>query len=104
MTDLRLLTYYLGIEVDQKKDCIMLKQSAYAKNLLQQFKMIECNPTKYLMKAKLQLGKDSEGNLLNSTEYRRVIGSLRYMEKPTMMHHQTIKHILCYVKGTTSMG
>ena len=35
MTDLELLTYYLGIEVDQKKDCIMLKQSAYAKKLLQ---------------------------------------------------------------------
>ena len=31
MNDLELLTYYLGIEVDQSKDCIMLKQSAYAK-------------------------------------------------------------------------
>ena len=26
MTDLELLTYYLGIEMDQRKDCIMLKQ------------------------------------------------------------------------------
>ena len=28
----------------------------------------------------------------------------RYMEKPTMMHHQAVKYILCYVKGTTSYG
>ena len=57
MTNLGLLTYYLSIEVDQRKDCIMLKQSTYAKNLLQQLKMAECNPTKYPMEAKLQLGK-----------------------------------------------
>ena len=25
-----------------------------------------------------------------------------YMEKPIMMHHQAVKHILYYVKGTTS--
>ena len=57
---------------------------------------------------------------MNSSEYRRVIGSLRYlthtcsdlsyvvgivstyMEKPTMMHHEAVKYILRYVKGTTS--
>ena len=122
MTDLGLLTYYLGIEVDQRKDCITLKQSTYAKKSLQQFKMAECNPAKYPMEAKLQLGKDAEGSLVNPIEYRRVIGSLRYlthtcldlsyvvgimsryMEKPTMMHYQAVKHILSYVKGTTSYG
>ena len=64
------------------------------------------------MEAKLQLGKDVEGSMMNSTEYRCVIGSLRYlthtrldlsyvvgivsryMEKPTMMHHQAVRHIL----------
>ena len=48
MTDLELLTYYLGMEVDQRKYCIMLKQSTYANKLLLQFKMTECNPTKYI--------------------------------------------------------
>ena len=28
----------------------------------------------------------------------------RYMEKPTVMHHQVVKHILRYVKWTTSYG
>ena len=79
ITDIGLLTYYLGIEVDQRKDCIMLKQLVYAKKLLPQFKMKECNPTKYPMEAKLQLRKDAEGSLMNSNEYRRVIRSLRYL-------------------------
>ena len=81
--------------------------------------MEECNPTKYSM---LELLKDSKGNLVNSTEYRCVIRRLRYfththldlsyaigimsrcMKRPTMMHHQAIKHILRYVNGTTSYG
>ena len=54
MTDLGLLTYYFGIEVDQRKDCIMLKKSAYAEKVLQHIKITECNPTKYLMDAKLK--------------------------------------------------
>ena len=29
ITDLELLKYYLDIEVNQRKDCIMLKSSAY---------------------------------------------------------------------------
>ena len=81
--------------------------------------MEECNPTKYSM---LELLKDAKGNLVNSTEYRCVIRRLRYfthtrldlsyaigimsryMKRPTMMHHQAIKHILRYVNGTTSYG
>ena len=72
------------------------------------------------LEAKLQLGKDSDGSLVNSTEYRCVIKILRhlthtrsdlsyafgmvsrYMEMPTTMHNQAVKHILRYVKGTTS--
>ena len=72
------------------------------------------------MEVKLQLVKDAKGILVNFTQYRHIMESLRYlthtrlallyvvgivsryMEKPTMMHHQAVKHILCYVKGTTS--
>ena len=37
INDFGLLTYYLGIEVDQRKDYIMPKKSTYAKKLLQKF-------------------------------------------------------------------
>ncbi|KAL9258099.1 Retrovirus-related Pol polyprotein from transposon TNT 1-94-like protein [Drosera capensis] len=39
MSDLGLLSYYLGIEVEQTKGQIKLKQSAYAKKVLSQFGM-----------------------------------------------------------------
>ena len=39
--------------------------------------MAECNLTKYHMEAKLQLRKDTEGSLVNFTEYGHVIGSHR---------------------------
>ena len=71
--------YYFGIEVYQRKDCIMLKQSAYANKLLQQFKMIECNPTKYPMEEKSQLEKDVEGSLMNFNKYRCIIEIMRYL-------------------------
>lgn len=122
MTDLGMLSYYLGIEVHQKQGRIILKQSAYAKKLLLQFGMNDCNPTKYPMESKLQLGKDENGAAVNPTEYRRVVGSLRYLthtrpdicyavgivsrflERPTTMHHQAVKQILRYLRGTEDYG
>ena len=49
MSDLGMLHYYLGIEVAQENWVITIKQSAYAKKILRQFEMLECNPTKYPM-------------------------------------------------------
>lgn len=74
ISDLGLLSYYLGIEVEQQGGHITLKQSAYAKRVLQQFGMIDCNPTKIPMEPRMKIGKDEEGTLVDSTEYRRVIG------------------------------
>ncbi|KAL9265744.1 Retrovirus-related Pol polyprotein from transposon RE2-like protein, partial [Drosera capensis] len=109
MSDLGLLSYYLGIEVEQKKGWIKLKQSAYAKKILSQFGMAECNATKYSMEPKLRVHKDSEGVPVDATEYRRIVGCLRYllhtrpdlsfsvgmasryMERPTIMHHKVVK-------------
>lgn len=34
MSDLGLLSYYLGIEVDQQSDHMMVKQSGYARKVL----------------------------------------------------------------------
>ena len=65
--------------MDQKKDRITVKQSAYVKKVLEQFAMADCNTSKYPMEAKLQLGKDEEGTFVNPTEYRCVIGCIRYL-------------------------
>ncbi|KAL8106920.1 hypothetical protein AgCh_023640 [Apium graveolens] len=53
MSDLGKLSYYLGIKVDQNRNYIELKQSAYAKKLLEKAGMLEWNPAKYPMEPKL---------------------------------------------------
>lgn len=79
MSDLGKLSYYLGIEVDQKGDYIELKQSAYAKKLLEKARMLECNPAKYPLEPKLQLSKDEKGKEVNSTQFKSLVGGLRYL-------------------------
>nr|GFB77183.1 retrovirus-related Pol polyprotein from transposon TNT 1-94 [Tanacetum cinerariifolium] len=57
MSDLGLLTYYLGIEVSQHETGITLKQDAYAKNILNKTWMMDCNATRSPMEHKLKLSK-----------------------------------------------
>ncbi|XP_031493243.1 uncharacterized mitochondrial protein AtMg00810-like [Nymphaea colorata] len=122
MSDLGLLTYYPGIEVAQGEDGIWIKQAAYAKKVLIQFGMLDCNPTKIPMEPRSQLNKDPKGQSVDATEYRRVIGCLRYllhtrpdllyavgvasrfMKRLTVMHHKAVKQILRYLKGTINFG
>ena len=109
MIDLGLLSYYLSIEVDQNEDYITVKQSGYAKKVLLQFGMSECNSTKVPMDPSCKLDTDKGGELADSTENRKMIGCLRYllhtrpdlsysvgmasrfMEKPTVMHVKAVK-------------
>ncbi|XP_023769039.1 uncharacterized mitochondrial protein AtMg00810-like [Lactuca sativa] len=122
MSDLGLLSYYLGIEVSQKKWGISLRQTTYAKKILEQFGLLDCNPTTSPMEPKLKVKKDEDGEKVDPTEYRRVVGCLRYlthtrpdlsfsvgitsrfMEEPAILHFQVVKHILRYVKGTVDYG
>ncbi|KAJ0621560.1 putative RNA-directed DNA polymerase [Helianthus annuus] len=122
MSDLGQLSYYLGIEVDQQKTGIILKQSAYAKKILKLAGMTECNSSKFPMHHKLKLTKEGEGKEVDPTLYRRLIGSLRYlihtrpdisysvgvvsrfMEKPKENHLLAVKHILRYIKGSVHYG
>jgi hypothetical protein len=122
MTDLGLLSYYLGIEVDQKSDYITVKQSGYARKVLGQFGMQDCSSIKIPMDPGCKLDEDKGGVPVDSTEYRKMIGCLRYllhtrpdmsyavgvasrfMEKPTVMHVKAVKQILRYLHGTLELG
>ncbi|XP_038882322.1 uncharacterized mitochondrial protein AtMg00810-like [Benincasa hispida] len=122
MSDLGLLSCCLGIEVEQQKGRILFKQPTFAKRILSQFGMDDCNATKYPMEPKAQLHKDMEGAPIDATEYRSIVGYLRYllntipdlsyvvgmasryMERPTAMHHKVVKQILRYLRGTIHFG
>lgn len=68
MSDLGLPSYSLGIEVIQFEGGINLKLEAFARQILERIKTIDCNSTKCPIDQKLQLKKDEEGELVNPTE------------------------------------
>ncbi|XP_074362186.1 putative mitochondrial protein AtMg00820 [Apium graveolens] len=79
MNDWGRLSYYLGMEVQQMKDCIELKQSAYTKKILEKAGMQAFNPNKYPMDPNEHLTKDEGGKLVDPTEYKSLVGGLRYL-------------------------
>ncbi|GJT69701.1 ribonuclease H-like domain, reverse transcriptase, RNA-dependent DNA polymerase [Tanacetum coccineum] len=122
MSDLGLLAYYLGIEVTQNNGDISIKQTAYANKILKEAGMLESNETVIPMDPGTRLTKNTEGTLVNSTEYRSLIGCLRYllhtrpdlsysvgllsrfMQEPKEQHMKAVKQVLRYVKGTKDYG
>ncbi|GJS99151.1 ribonuclease H-like domain, reverse transcriptase, RNA-dependent DNA polymerase [Tanacetum coccineum] len=122
MSDLGLLAYYLGIEVTQTNGDISIKQSAYASKILKEAGMIDCNETLIPMDPGTRLTKITEGTMVNSTEYRSLIGCLRYllhtrpdlsysvgllsrfMQEPREQHMKAIRQVLRYVQGTKDHG
>lgn len=122
MSDLGSLSFYLGIEVEQCEGGIVLKQEAFARSLLSKTGLMDCNLTHCPMEHKVTLDKDEGGITVDPTEYRSIVGGLRYltntrpdisfavgvmsryMEAPTTKHLQLVKGILRYIKGTTGFG
>jgi hypothetical protein len=122
MSDLGLLSYYLGIEVKQDARGITLCQSSYAVKILEAAGMKDCNSCETPMECRLKLRKLKGEDPVKPTEYRSIIGSLRYiintrpdlayavgvvsryMEAPGKEHWAAVKHILRYLKGTIRYG
>ena len=122
MSDLGVLSYYLGIEVQQNSTGISICQSAYAKKLLDTTGLVDINPTRMPMEARLQLRKANATMIVDSTNYRSIVGSLcylvntrpdlayfvgyvsRFMEAPREEHLVAVKRIMRYVAGTRGWG
>jgi len=122
MSDLGLLSYYLGIQVTQEKGVITLCQSSYTLKILEQIGMKGCNPCHVPMENRLRLSKNDKSPSVDKTKYRSVIGSLRYlvntrpdiayavgivsryMEDPKGSHWAAVKQILRYLSGTVNYG
>lgn len=68
MSDLGLLTYYLGIEVDQREDRITLKHDIYAKKILSDTDMEGCNATHTPLEFGLKLSKAQEERSVDESE------------------------------------
>jgi hypothetical protein len=122
MSDLGLLSYYLGVQVTQEKGVITLCQSSYTLKILEQAGIKGCNPCNVPMENRLKLSKNDKAPPVDKTKYRSVIGSLRYlvntrpdiacyvgivsryMEDPKASHWAAVKQILRYLSGTVNYG
>jgi hypothetical protein len=116
--DLGLLSFYLGIEVHQGDSGITLRQTAYAKRVIELAGLIDCNPALTPMEERLKLSHDSMTEEVDAMQYRLLVGSLRYlvhtrsdlafsvgyvsrfMQRPTTEHQQVVKRTIRYVVRT----
>ncbi|GJV07472.1 retrovirus-related pol polyprotein from transposon TNT 1-94 [Tanacetum coccineum] len=82
MTDIGLMSYYLGIEVKQTDKGIFICQERYANEILKMFGMDKCNPIGTPIENKIKPSKNDRG------------------KKP----YKIAKRILRYIKGTVDYG
>jgi len=122
MTDLGLMTYFLGMEVKQSKNEVFIYQNKYAKEILKKFQMEECKATSTPMNQKEKLCKDDGADKIDEGYFRSIIGCLmyltttrpnilfvvsllsRFMHRASELHLIAAKRILRYVRGTVSYG
>jgi hypothetical protein len=122
MSDLGLLSFYLGIEVHQGDSEITLWQIAYAKRVVELAGLADCNPALTPMEEGLKLCHDSMTEEVDAMQYWHLVGSLRYLthtrldlafsvcyisqfiQWPMTEHQQVVKRIIHYVAGTLDHG
>ncbi|KAG7544127.1 GAG-pre-integrase domain [Arabidopsis thaliana x Arabidopsis arenosa] len=122
MTDLGRMKYFLGVEVIQDAEGIFIHQKKYAGEILERFNLQCGNEVKNPMVPGTRLSKGGDGNKVDPTLYKQLIGSLmyitstrpdlmyvvcllsRYMADPYDQHLQAAKRVLRYIKGTLGFG
>ncbi|XP_017420309.1 uncharacterized mitochondrial protein AtMg00810-like [Vigna angularis] len=122
MTDLGLMTYFLGMEITQKKNEIFICQKKYAKEILKKFHLGKCKPMNTSMNKKEKLIKEDETDKVDEAYFRSLIGCLmyltsrrpnilfpvsllsRFMHCASELHLKETKRIVRYIKGSVSYG
>ncbi|KAK2991670.1 hypothetical protein RJ640_028945 [Escallonia rubra] len=120
--DLGPLHYFLGIQVKQLSDGILLTQEKYLEDLLKETHMGTSTPCYTPLAVSPPLSKTMGVYLPHPEQYRQVIGALQYltltrpdiafavnklaqfMHCATDVHWQAAKRLLRYLRGTSAMG
>nr|GEX47162.1 copia protein [Tanacetum cinerariifolium] len=115
------LNFFLGLQIKQLDDGIFFNQSKYIKEILNKFRLEDSKPMKTPMSMETKLTRDEEGEFVDNTKYRGMIGSLLYLtasrpdimfsvclcahfqEDPKTSHLEAVKRIFQYIEGTTHL-
>ncbi|KAG8480142.1 hypothetical protein CXB51_024952 [Gossypium anomalum] len=118
MTDLGVMTYFLGMEVNQTDHGIFISQHAFSLKILDKFSMQNCKPVSTLMAQGEKLSSIGDHVRVDEKEYRSLVGCLLYLTatRPDLMHavsmlarfmhccnvlhFRAAKKMLRYIKGT----
>ncbi|GJV27977.1 uncharacterized mitochondrial protein-like protein [Tanacetum coccineum] len=121
MSSMGELTFFLGLQVKQKKDGIFISQDKYVAEILKKFRFTEVKTASTPMETQKPLLKDEDGEEVDVHMYRSMIGSLmyltssrpdimfavcacaRYQVNPKVSHFHAVKRILV-LKWSTKLG
>ncbi|KAJ9535421.1 hypothetical protein OSB04_un001464 [Centaurea solstitialis] len=122
MSSMGELTFFLGLQVKQKNDGLLINQSKYVKVMLTKFGFLDAKSASTPMETHKQLTADVEGEEVDVHQYRSMIGSLMYLTasrpdimfavcvcarfqvRPKESHLQAVKRIFRYLKGQPRLG
>ncbi|GJT46742.1 putative ribonuclease H-like domain-containing protein [Tanacetum coccineum] len=122
MSSMGELTFFLGLQVKQKKDGIFISQDKYVDEILKKFRFIEVKTAITPKETQKPLLKDENGEEVDAHMYRSMIGSLmyltslrpdimfvvsacaRYQVNPKVSHLHAVKRIFSYLKGQPKLG
>ncbi|GKA65493.1 putative ribonuclease H-like domain-containing protein [Tanacetum coccineum] len=122
MSSMGELTFFLGLQVQQKKDGIFISQDKYVADILKKFDFANVKTTNTPMEPNKALIKDEEADSVDVHLYRSMIRSLMYLTAsrpditfvvcacarfqvtPKMSHLHAVKRILRYLKGQPKLG
>lgn len=120
--DLRTLKYFLGIEVTHTRKGMVLNQRKYTLDSLEDNDMLGCRPSAFPMEQNMKLGKTDEECFVDVSKYRRLIGSLLYLQttRPNITYSvnvlsqfvadlresymEAVKRVLRYLKAMPGLG
>ena len=72
-------TYFLGLQVKQRKDGIFISQEKYAQNLVKRFGLDSKKHTSTPMSSSAKLSHDAASVEVDPTLYQSMIGSVLYL-------------------------
>ncbi|GJX86016.1 ribonuclease H-like domain-containing protein [Tanacetum coccineum] len=87
MSSMRELIFFLGLQVQQKKDDIFISQDKYVVEILKKFRFTKVKTASTPMETQKPLLKDEDGEEVDVHMYRSMIGSLMYLtsSRPDIM-------------------
>ncbi|GJX39104.1 putative ribonuclease H-like domain-containing protein [Tanacetum coccineum] len=93
MSSMGELTFFLGLQVKQKKDGIFISQDKYVAEILKKFRFTEVKTASTPMETQKPLLKDED-----------VCAYARYQVNPKVSHLHVVKRIFRYLKGQPKLG